>query len=72
MSIEGVEVTTFSGGTTRKAPRRRLRRLLLAAFTAQYTLIAIGVGLPLAATLHYIVTPQIVGKFQAVATALKR
>jgi hypothetical protein len=51
---------------------RRLRALLFSALAAQYTLIALGVGLPLAATLRFVVTPQIVAKFEALTTALGR
>ncbi len=56
-------------------PRSRWRRvaaMLLAAFIAQYTIIALVVGLSVAATLRYFVTPQIVATFEAIAAALKR
>ena len=49
---------------------RALRRVLLGIIT-QYIIIAATVGLSLAATLHYYVTPQIVGTFEAIAKALK-
>jgi hypothetical protein len=52
--------------------RRRLRAILLAVFTAQYTIVAILVSLSVAGTLRYQVTPQIVEKFEAIASALKR
>jgi hypothetical protein len=58
-----------------KRPRRRLRRVglvLLAVFAAQYTITTIIVGLSVAATLHYYVTPQIVATFETLAVALKR
>jgi hypothetical protein len=55
--------------------RGRLRRIggmVLMAFIAQYTLIALVVGLSVAATLRYLVTPQIVATFMALSDALKR
>jgi hypothetical protein len=52
-------------------PLRRIGGVLLTAFIAQYTLIALVVGLSVAATLHYLVTPQIVATFQALNHALK-
>ena len=54
-----------------KAPRRRLRSILL-ALMAQYTIIAMVVGLSVAGILRYVVTPQIVAKFEAIEAALKR
>lgn len=51
---------------------RRLPGLLLAVFTAQYIIVAIGTGLALAGTLHYVVTPKIVATFETLAAALKR
>ena len=54
-----------------KARRRRLRAILLALVT-QYAIIATIVGLSLAAMLRYLVTPQIVAKFEAIEAALKR
>jgi hypothetical protein len=58
-----------------RAPKRRPGRLRAAAFamlTAQYTIIAIIVGASLASTLRYLVTPQIITKFEAITVALKR
>lgn len=58
-----------------RRPRRRLRRLLmvvLAVLAAQYTITSIIVGVSVAATLRYFVTPQIVAKFEALSIALKR
>ena len=40
--------------------------------TAQYTIVAIVVSLSVAGTLRYLVTPQIVAKFEMIAAALKR
>jgi hypothetical protein len=54
-----------------KIRRRRLRAILLALMT-QYAIIAMIVGLSVAATLHYLVTPQIVAKFEAIEAAFKR
>ncbi|QHO72653.1 hypothetical protein ACH79_08500 [Bradyrhizobium sp. CCBAU 051011] len=54
-----------------KVRRRRLRAILLALMT-QYAIIATIVGLSLAAMLRYLVTPQIVAKFEAIEAALKR
>ena len=59
--------------TTRplKARRRPLGAILLALAT-QYVIIATIVGLSLAATMHYVVTPQVVAQFEAIEAALKR
>jgi hypothetical protein len=60
--------------TTMRTPTSRWRRpwrLLLAIFTAQYTIIAIMIGVSLAATLRYVVTPEIAAKFEAITAALK-
>jgi hypothetical protein len=51
---------------------RRLLGLLLAVFTAQYIIVALGAGLSVAGTLRYVVTPKIVATFEALAVALKR
>jgi type II secretory pathway component PulF len=56
-------------------PRARLRRIgaiLLTAFITQYLIVALIVGLLVAATLRYFVTPQIVATYEALAAALKR
>jgi hypothetical protein len=45
---------------------------MLLALMAQYTIVAGVVGLSVAAILHYVVTPQIVAKFEAIEAALKR
>ena len=44
----------------------------VAVLTAQYTLVALAVGLTVAGILRYLVTPQIVAKFEAIEAALKR
>jgi len=58
-----------------RAPKARPHRLgatLLAVLTAQYTLVTIIISLSVAATLHYLVTPQIVAQFEMILAALKR
>ena len=45
--------------------------MVLTALVAQYVLIALLVGLSVAATLHYWVTPQIVATFEALNNALR-
>jgi hypothetical protein len=66
-------MSTESEGPARlPETRRRLRAVLLATLTAQYTIVAIVVSLPVAGTLRYLVTPQIVEKFEAIAAALRR
>jgi len=54
-----------------KVRRRPLRRILLALAT-QYVIIATIVGLSVAATLHYLVTPQVVAQFEAIEAAFRR
>ncbi|MET3841630.1 hypothetical protein [Bradyrhizobium sp. OAE829] len=57
-----------------KMPRSRPRplRAILPVLTAQYTIVAIVVSLSVAGTLRYLVTPQIVAKFEMIAAALRR
>jgi hypothetical protein len=52
--------------------RRRPFRAIVTVLTAQYTIVAIVVSLSVAGTLRYLVTPQIVAKFEMIAAALKR
>ena len=52
--------------------RRRPLRAILAVLTAQYTIVAIVVSLSVGGILRYLVTPQIVAKFEMIAAALKR
>jgi hypothetical protein len=54
-----------------KVRRRRLRSILL-ALMAQYTIVTVVVGLSIAGILRYVVTPQIVARFEAIEAALKR
>ena len=44
----------------------------LLALATQYTIIAMVVGLSVAGILRYVVSPQIVAKFEAIEAALKR
>ena len=53
-------------------PRRRPLRRILLALATQYVIIAAVVGVSVAATLHYLVTPQVVAQFEAIEDALKR
>jgi len=55
----------------RRARRHPLRRVLLALLT-QYVIIATVVGLSVAATLHYVVTPKVVAQFEAIEAAFRR
>jgi len=67
---EDAAILTVAG-----APKPRPRRLsaaFVAVLTAQYTLVALAVGLTVAGILRYLVTPQIVAKFEAIEAALKR
>jgi hypothetical protein len=69
-TVEG-EDALLSAAKPPKMRRRRLRAILLTLMT-QYVIVATVVGLSLAAMLHYLVTPQIVAKFEAIEAALKR
>ena len=70
-TIEGQDALLLAAAKSPKVRRRRLRSIVL-ALTTQYTIVAMLVGLTVASTLHYLVTPQIVEKFEAIAAALKR
>ena len=80
-SLEETEVVAASPGEVAEAPqvladptRRiwpRVLRIALLVLFSQYLIIALGVGLPLAATLRYYVAPQMVANFEAIAKALK-
>jgi hypothetical protein len=56
---------------SQKVRRRPLRRILL-TLTTQYVIIASIVGMTVAVTLHYLVTPQVVAQFEAIEAAFKR
>jgi hypothetical protein len=61
----------FPAAAPQKVRRRLLRRILLTLVT-QYVIIATVVGLSIAATLHYVVTPKVVAQFEAIEAAFKR
>jgi hypothetical protein len=69
--VEGEDALLLAGAEPPKVRRRQLRSILL-ALTAQYTIVAVVVGLSLAGILRYVVTPQIVARFEAIEAALKR
>ena len=71
MSSADSEGAFLAATTPQKARRRLLRRILLTLLT-QYVIIATFVGLSVAATLHYVVTPKIVAQFEAIEAAFKR
>jgi hypothetical protein len=68
-AVDGEQAPVLSPARPLQRPRY-LRMILLAIF-AQYTIVSLVVGLSVAATLRYFVTPQIVAKFEALAAALK-
>ena len=67
---EDAAILTVAGAP--KPRPSRLRAAFVAVLTAQYTLVALAVGLTVAGILRYLVTPQIVAKFEAIEAALKR
>jgi hypothetical protein len=71
MSIARDEDAFPAATRPQKARRRLLRRILLALLT-QYVITATVVGLSVAATLHYLVTPKVVAQFEAIEAAFKR
>jgi hypothetical protein len=72
-TIEQDDDAPLTIATPRRRGRlRRIAGIVLMAFIAQYTIIALVVGLSVAATLRYLVTPQIVATFVALSDALKR
>jgi hypothetical protein len=70
-TVEGEAAGILTVASAPKIRRRRLRSILL-ALMAQYTIITMIVGLSVAGILRYVVTPQIVAKFEAIEAALKR
>jgi len=70
-TVEGEDALLLAAANLPKVRRRRLRSILLALMT-QYMIVAMVVGLSLASILRYVVTPQIVAKFEAIEAALKR
>ena len=75
-ALEGEELgEEFAVQAPSRPPRaswRRIGMIVLTIFVTQYTVTTLLVGLSVAGTLHYFVTPQIVAKFEALAIALKR
>lgn len=71
-AAEGEGAAILAVASASKTRRRRLRAAFVAVFTAQYTIVAIVVSLSVAGILRYLVTPQIVAKFEAIEAALKR
>lgn len=70
-AVEGEGAAILAVASAPKVRRRRLRSILL-ALIAQYTIVAMVVGLSIAGILRYVVTPQIVAKFEAIEAAVKR
>ena len=71
-TVAGEDAAILAAAPPPKVRRRRLRAILLAVVTAQCTIVAVLVSLLVAGTLRYLVTPQIVEKFEAITTTLKR
>jgi hypothetical protein len=74
-ALEGEELPVQAVQVPSRPPRASWRRvgvILLTVFVTQYTVTTLLVGLSVAGTLHHFVTPQIVAKFEAIATALGR
>ena len=71
-AVEGEDAAILAVAAAPKPRRRRLRAAFMAVLTAQYTLVALAVGLTVAGIIRYLVTPQIVAKFEAIEAALKR
>ena len=70
MNIADDADVVLPGAVSAPQKRRRWLRAALLIFTAQYTITAIIVGASVAATLRYLVTPQIVARFEAISAAL--
>jgi hypothetical protein len=70
-ATDGEDAAILAASGAPKPRRRRLRSILL-ALMAQYTIVAMLVGLTVAATLHYLVTPQVVAQFEAIEAAFRR
>ena len=68
-AIEG-EDALLAVTRPQKVRRRPLRRILLTLVT-QYVIIASLVGMTVAVTLHYVVTPQVVAQFEAIEAAFR-
>jgi hypothetical protein len=70
-TVEAEDDLVLAAAKPPKVRRRRLRSIVL-ALTVQYTIVAMLVGLSLAGILRYVVTPQIIARFEAIEAALKR
>lgn len=70
MSSAESEDAFLAAAVPRQARQRPLRRILLTLLT-QYVIIATVVGLSLAATLHFVVTPKIVAQFEVIEAAFR-
>ena len=70
-TVEGEDALVLAAARPPKVRRRRLRSIVL-ALLAQYTIVSMIVGLSVAGILRYVVTPQIVARFEAIEAALKR
>jgi hypothetical protein len=68
----GEEFTVPAPSRPPRASWRRVGAIVLTVFVTQYTVTMLLVGLSVAGTLHYFVAPQIVARFEAIATALRR
>jgi hypothetical protein len=68
----GEELTIQAPSRPPRASWRRVGGIVLTIFVTQYTVTTLLVGLSVAGTLHYLVMPQIVARFEAIATALQR
>jgi hypothetical protein len=71
-AVEGEEASLLAAEQPPRSRWRRVLMVVLAVLAAQYTITSVIVGVSVAATLRYFVTPQIVAKFEALAVALKR
>ena len=65
-TVEDEDALSLAAASAPKIRRRPLRAILLAVFTAQYTIVAIAVCVTVAGTLRYLVSPQIVTRFDSV------
>ena len=70
-AVEGEGDAILAVASAPKLRPRRLRSILL-ALMAQYTIVSMIVGLSVAGILRYVVTPQIVARFEAIEAAFKR
>ena len=68
----GEEFTVQAQSRPPRASWRRVGVIVLTIFVTQYTVTTLLVGLSVGATLHYLVAPQIVARFEAITMALKR